>query len=184
MWSTSKTMKYGLWSCMMLIFNGNVAIAQTITGEKANETFFKVDCNVPGRSLTEVNEAGYTPWAIKNPNTNTLVLDGNISLTLNAKGAEMRGSYYKAGVQSSELAKMISDGVSVGNEGELELIIKCLPKGVHTIQTYHNNFSVDNDVKVPSFEVYVQGKPVHKGQCTRRVLLKENALVLKTEVNV
>lgn len=184
MWSTSKTMKYGLWSCMMLIFNGNVAMAQTVTGEKANEAFFKVDCNVPGRSLTEVNEAGYTPWAIKNPNTNTLVLDGNISLTLNAKGAEMRGSYYKAGVQSSELAKMISDGVSVGNEGELELIIKGLPKGVHTIQTYHNNFSVDNDVKVPSFEVYVQGKPVHKGQCTRRVLLKENALVLKTEVNV
>lgn len=183
---TLKSIRYGLLSSVLLISNGMPMMAQTNAAGASELSAYRIDCNVAGRRIAEVNEEGYTPWEIKNATANSLSLDKNIRITLTTDGgAKMTSGYYKAGIQEPYLAKLVDDGLCTDNSGKLELRISGLAKGNHTIQTYHNNYSVDNKVEVPSFDVYAQGRLVHANQqCTRRSVVKEETLILKTDVYV
>lgn len=186
MLNTLKGIRYGLLSSVLLISNGVPVMAQKSFADKSAQSAYKIDCNVSGRRNAEVNEEGYRPWAMENGTVNSLSLDKKVRVTLTVKnGGQMTSGYYKAGIQEPYLAKLVSDGLCLNNSGELEMRISGLSKGNHLIQTYHNNYSVDNKADVPSFDVYAQGRLVHASQkCTRRSLVKEEALILKTEVSV
>lgn len=172
-----------LWACALLL-----SACAGAADDAALQASYRIDCNVAGRRLAEVNEAKYTPWEVNGEKTDTLRLDGGVQLVLQAGGgdeAELHSGYYKAGVQTPYLAKLVSDAVYVDNGDALELHIAGLSEGEHVIQTYHNNFEVNADTPVPSFDVYVGDSLVHEGQtCTRRELVKEDVLILKTPVTV
>ena len=172
-----------LWACALLL-----SACAGAADDAALQASYRIDCNVAGRRLAEVNEAKYTPWEVNGEKTDTLRLDRGVQLVLQAGGgdeAELHSGYYKAGVQTPYLAKLVSDAVYVDNGDALELHIAGLSEGEHVIQTYHNNFEVDADTPVPSFDVYVGDSLVHEGQtCTRRELVKEDVLILKTPVTV
>ena len=172
-----------LWACALLL-----SACAGAANDASQQASYRIDCNVAGRRLAEVNEAKYTPWDVNGEKTDTLRLDSKVQLVLTVNGdddSELHSGYYKAGVQTPHLAKLVSDAAYVDNDDELELHIAGLSQGEHVIQTYHNNFAVNADTPVPAFDVYVGDSLVHENQtCTRRELVKENVLILKTVVNV
>ena len=176
--------------CYLLAGGALLCSACATTGQDASnrEPAYRIDCNVARRSLAEVNEVKYTPWEVEGQKADTLKLSADLQAILSVKGnddATLRSGYYKVGVQTPYLAKLVSDGVYVNNDSELELRICGLTQGEHVIQTYHNNFELKEGTPVPAFDVYVQDSLVHSNQsCPCRALVKEEALVLKTVVNV
>lgn len=174
---------HGLWACALLL-----SACAGAACDAAQPASYRIDCNVAGRRLAEVNEVKYTPWEVNGKKSDTLVLSPDLRLVMAVKGgedAELHSGYYKAGVQAPYLAKLVSDAAYVNNGDVMELHFLGLSEGEHVIQTYHNNFAVEADTPVPAFDVYVGDSLVHEGQtCTRRELVKEKVLILKTVVRV
>ena len=57
-----------------------------------------------GRNLSEVNEDGYTPWAVTNGGPDTLVVNGvSFIVSKGVHGDELAMTWYKVGVQSPNL---------------------------------------------------------------------------------
>jgi hypothetical protein len=171
----------GLWSiCISLIAQIPVA---------------KVDINMEGRSATEVNEPGYTPWFISRVHSDSITVSGVkfvITATAPGQNATMRCSWSKALVQAPYYARLINDGVQVDNDsilargaGDLELRIKGLPVGKHTLQTYHNLWSDSSKTVYSPINVYLNGQLKYH-QINRSVQAKvpTDATILLTELEV
>ena len=117
-----------------------ILIASVASGQNP---VVKVDFNQSGRQLAEVNEPGYTPWVVKSQLADTLKIDSiTVILTkVGDSGTHLQTDWYKAGIQSPNYARLVDDGVTVtgGNGGgQIEMRIKGLPTGIHTLLTYHN----------------------------------------------
>ena len=103
----------------------------------------KVDFNEPSRKDNEVLEPGFTAWAFpKDTRQASLTVEG-VTFTVSSE-QNMRAGWNKAFVQEAvENSKLTGDGVNFDPktlDGVLELGIKGLPAGTHTIQTYHNSW--------------------------------------------
>ncbi|MBQ7162371.1 MAG: T9SS C-terminal target domain-containing protein [Bacteroidales bacterium] len=103
----------------------------------------KVDFNEPSRKDNEVLEPGFTAWAFpKDTRQASLTVEG-VTFTVTSE-QNMRAGWNKAFVQEAvENSKLTGDGVVFDPktlDGVLELGIKGLPAGTHTIQTYHNSW--------------------------------------------
>ena len=103
----------------------------------------KVDFNEPSRKDNEVLEPGFTAWAFpKDTRQASLTVEG-VTFTVSSE-QNMRAGWNKAFVQEAvENSKLTGDGVVFDPktlDGVLELGIKGLPAGTHTIQTYHNSW--------------------------------------------
>lgn len=105
----------------------------------------KLDFNMNGRPVSEVLEPGYTPWVLKNGLLDSLMVNGiKFLIKKGPRGATMASTYYKASVQAGLFnTKFTNDAVFVkdGNfalGSQIDLIIKGLPAGEHTLVTYHN----------------------------------------------
>lgn len=128
----------------------------------AQAPVIKVDLNTADRKAAEVNELGYIPWAIKSGMEDTFAI-GKIKITVKKTGDAGTGlssDYYKTGVQAPYYARLASDGLSVkdGNAGaSIEMRISGLPAGPHTLLTYHNNITGNNNSFSP-INIYVNGK--------------------------
>ena len=80
-----------LWACALLL-----SACAGAADDAALQASYRIDCNVAGRRLAEVNEAKYTPWEVNGEKTDTLRLDGGVQLVLQAGGgdeAELHSGY-------------------------------------------------------------------------------------------
>jgi hypothetical protein len=141
----------------------------------------KVDLNMSGRSLTEVNEPDYTSWVIQNGPSDTLLLD-DLTIILTAAGdGALRSNYYKAGITAAQLA---NDGVLINDipEGSenvcIELKIKGLPAGNHTLLTYHNQVDNPANNTFAPINIYFNGQ-LQETALEPTVRVESNALAAK-----
>lgn len=137
----------------------------------------KIDFNLAGRSANQVTEVGYTPWAVNTGSSNTLALDNGVTIELNvagAKGQTMKSNWWKDAV-SSKNSKLIGDCVAVyGLDGDgntpvltnvpttLNLVLKGLPAGEHSVLAYHN-VTDGNQTNPAKINVSVNGEVVLTG---------------------
>ena len=133
----------------------------------------KVDLSITGRSDDETLEPGYTVWRVGQGASDSKEIDG-ITYTFSApEGASyiIRTGWNKSFIQNADNkaknGRLTGDGLSLdpatgeGSAGELILTITGLPKGTHSLQTYHNRWeNPDNFVGWPIF-VKVNGELVH-----------------------
>jgi hypothetical protein len=82
----------------------------------------------------DTNTPGWHEWQVKNGPQATREFDG-IQITLRGVGGELRGDWYKAGLVTG--ATMATDGVLAK---AIELEIRGLPPGHHSLATYHDAF--------------------------------------------
>lgn len=131
----------------------------------AQTPILKIDCNMTGRQLAEVNEPGYTPWALATgtADTATLALDGGVQITLIRRGpygTMLRATWNKALVQLPTLGRLIDDGIYVdgAQAGEqIEMRISGLPTGRHSILTYHNHTDNPATNTFAPLDIYLNG---------------------------
>ncbi|MBN1180997.1 MAG: T9SS type A sorting domain-containing protein [Bacteroidales bacterium] len=131
----------------------------------AQKPVIKVDLNEGGRSLTEVNEPGYTSWVINQGNPVSNTFEGvTVTFTcIQPSGHNLIYEWYKAGIQAPWYARLANDGLEVsdGNSGsQVEMRISGLPEGKNTILTYHNTFHNPDKYTFSPIDVYLNGTQV------------------------
>lgn len=143
---------------IFLLFISFFAVAQQPT--------VKVDLNMAGRKMAEVNEPGYNSWVV-GAGSDSKTLSG-VTFALTAKAKEetglLRTSWSKALIQSPYFARLVNDGVMVengDNGAQIELRINNLPVGSHTIQTYHNVWKDTSKVNFCPINISLNGTLVH-----------------------
>lgn len=129
----------------------------------AQKPVLKIDLNTAERRPAEVNELGYSPWAIKGGLTDQYTYKG-IKITFSKKGefgTTLTSNYYKTGIQAPNYARLVSDGLSVkeGSKGaQIEMRISGLPAGQHTLLTYHSNIDGKKTDAFSPINIYVDEK--------------------------
>jgi hypothetical protein len=127
----------------------------------AQSPVLKVDLNIAERRAAEVNELGFTPWAIKAGDADTLSLKGvAVTFTKKSDGGRLSAGYYKTAVQAPYYARLAGDGLMLeGATGNavLEMRISGLPAGEHTLLTYHNSLR-GTDAKPAAINITVDGQ--------------------------
>ena len=155
-------MKRQLWMSALLCALATEGMAQ------------KIDFNLAGKNESQVNETGYTAWAVDKATVNKKTLDGGLSLELNIGGAAnqtMKSNWWKDAITSKN-SKLIGDCVAVyGLDADdntpvltdvpttLNLVVKGLAAGQHSLLAYHNvtDGAQTNPAKI---EVKVNGETV------------------------
>lgn len=164
-----------------LLFSVALASALTATAQK-------IDFNLANKPASQVNEDGFIPWGINTCETETKEVEdaeGNkVSITLandaSYAGKRLKSCWEKNGISSS---KLIADGFAIYDlddnnntpqvtEGAvcLNVTIKGLTPGKHTLMAYHNN---NDGYHAPHLDVYVNGEKQQEGvaQTTREKTL-------------
>jgi len=136
----------------------------------------KIDINMNGRQPSETNETGYIPWIVASAVSDTLgdtpdeALPDGITIILTSTGTGLlKPNWYKAGIaETAPFAKLFNDGVFVNpddipagsDDVAVEMRIRGLAAGTHTIQTYHNQ--VDNPASntFPPVNIFLNGQKV------------------------
>lgn len=147
----------------------------------------KIDFNLTGRQESQVNESGFTAWAVNTCETESKEVDdanGNkITITLandaSYAGKRLRSCWFKNGLSSS---KLVADGVSIYGFDDnsntpqitqgavrLNVTLRGLSAGKHSLLAYHNN---NDGFKAPKLDVYVNGVKQQEGvaQSTRALV--------------
>lgn len=163
----------------------------------AQKPTVKVDINMEGRSETEVNQSGYTPWYIARVHAATITVSG-ITFTLSATApthlSTMRTSWSKALIQSPYFTRLVNDGIKIDNDtmlqnpgkgADMELRITGLAVGKHSLQTYHNIWEDTTTVNHCPINIYVNNVLVHsKIKRSVKVTKNTDATILLSELNV
>jgi hypothetical protein len=169
----------------------------TLLPVKAQIPTAKVDINMAGRSLTEVNQPGYTAWYIATVHSATLDVAGvhfNLVATGPTPTSAFRTSWSKALVQTPYFTRLANDGVKVDNDSllahpgipaSMELHISGLPVGKHTFQSYHNIWEDTTKINHCPMNLYLNGNLLFS-KVRRSVMVKKNtdATLLLYELNV
>lgn len=122
----------------------------------------KVDINMSGRSEAEVNELGYIPWVVKAGLKDSCEFANGVSIVISSvKDGSLRPNWYKAGILAARLASdgvMLSGASAASQKAAIEVKIKGLKTGSHSLLTYHNH--VDNPAtnSFPPISVYIEGE--------------------------
>lgn len=123
----------------------------------------KVDLNRAGRPDSEVNEPGYLSWAITDSNSVSRTF-GDVTVVftrVGAAGTSLTTNWYAAGVRPPINAKLTNDGITVkdGNAGggQIEMRIKGLSTGRHTVLTYHNTWDNPSTNSFSPIDIYFNG---------------------------
>lgn len=147
----------------------------------------KIDFNLTGRQESQVNESGFTAWAVNTCETESKEVEdanGNkITITLandaSYAGKRLRSCWFKNGLSSS---KLVADGVAIYGFDDnsntpqitqgavrLNVTLSGLSAGKHSLLAYHNN---NDGFKAPKLDVYVNGVKQQEGvaQSTRALL--------------
>ncbi|MGY5355636.1 T9SS C-terminal target domain-containing protein [Wenyingzhuangia sp. IMCC45467] len=132
----------------------------------AQNPIVKIDFDQSGRNSSEVNQAGYTPWVVSGVNTANITESG-VTFTVTKAGSfgqQISSSWYKAGIQSSEAAKLVNDGITVkegtaNQGGQIELRISGLATGEHSLLVYLNAVDSNNYTYSP-IDISINGNLV------------------------
>ncbi len=154
-----------------LLFSMAIAGALTATAQK-------IDFNLAGRQESQVNEEGFTAWAVNTSESESKEIEdanGNkVTVTLandaNYAGKRLRSCWFKNGLSSS---KLVADGVAIYGldddnntpqvtEGavRLNVTLSGLSAGKHSLLAYHNN---NDGFNAPKLDVYVNGEKKETG---------------------
>lgn len=170
---------------LLLLLSGGLFCLNILAGEPV----VRVDLNLSGRPESEVNEPGYTPWVVASQSKDSITLSG-VEFVLTAIHPEystLKTGWSKLHIQSPYYARLANDGVtSSSNEGgDIELRIRGLAVGEHSLQSFHNTWSnPDNNAFCP-FDVYLNGNLVHENILrSNRVEVNSHATTLYTNFEV
>jgi hypothetical protein len=145
----------------------------------AQTPVIKIDFDQAGRPAAEVNEPGYTSWVVQTTVADSLTVSG-IKFVLTKKGTAgttLATDWYKAGIQAPSYARLVNDGVTVagGNAGgQIELRIKGLAAGTHTLLSYHNTVQAPSNTFSP-IDISVNGTLVVNNLVTTNRVLQTAA---------
>lgn len=135
-----------------------------------------IDFDQTGRNTSEVTETGWNAWVVTETDSASTTLGG---VTFQVKrygsaGTALGTTWYKAGVQSPNYARLVCDGLTVvdgGSGGSIQVTLSGLAAGTHTLLAYHN--AVDGNAWYP-VDVSVNGtRKVSSVQPTSRSLLTD-----------
>lgn len=146
----------------------------------------KIDFNLSGQNVSQVNETDYIPWAVDKTTTSQLTLDNGVTIELNmggVSGQTLKSNWWKQAVRN-ENSRLIGDCVSVygldadGNtpvltdvSTTLNLVLTGLSAGEHSLLAYHN-VTDGNQTNPAKINVSVNGELVLTGveQSSRELL--------------
>jgi hypothetical protein len=131
----------------------------------------KVDFNMTGRQWTEGTDPSYTPWSTNytwftggDVVSNTFSGVTVIFTRVGPEGTSLMADWYKAGIQDTlHNSKLVNDGISVsphntgGNGGQIELRIRGLSAGPHTLLSFHNTWQNPANYTFSPIRVSVDG---------------------------
>lgn len=130
----------------------------------AGSPVIKVDFDVSGRSTSEVSEPNYVPWVVTGVSSADTTLSGvKITVAKGSAGSALKSTWYKAGVQSPNYARLVGDGIQVadGNSGgEISLTFSGLSDGTHSLLAYLNNVDAPTAYTYSDVAVYANGNKV------------------------
>ena len=145
----------------VLIFIVGMFVSSVTLAQSTSFPVIKVDLNISSRTPREVNELGYVPWGINTGSSDSINIK-NVKIKFTAIGlndTQLQTDYYKTAVQAPHYAKLAGDGVWVEG-GRIEMRIKGLAAGKHTLMTYHNNTNAANANSLSPMSIFVGGKLV------------------------
>ncbi len=133
----------------------------------AQSPVVKIDFDIINQPTAQVSEPGYIPWVVGSFNTSTFTTNG-ITFTVTRmgdNGTELGTNWYKAGIQSPNFAKLTGDGLTVkgtnANLGaKIELKIKGLATGEHTLMAFLNAVDSPNGNNFSPIDISVDGNKV------------------------
>ena len=130
----------------------------------------KIDFNMTGRQETEVNQEGWTPWAVNAGASETKQI-ANITITVSAAGNSnrLRAQWSKGDTKSGKAnMQMLGDAVvpfladddgntpnQTSTPMSMSVTISGLSEGTHSLQAYHNG--VNGYKTIAPINVYVDG---------------------------
>lgn len=103
----------------------------------------KVDLDMSGRPTSEVTELGYAAWPVTSGATLSQTFS-NVTFTFakaGSNGTGLAAGWQKVAVDIPNYARLVGDGVTVvdGDAGsQIQLTIKGLAAGKHSLLTFHN----------------------------------------------
>jgi hypothetical protein len=127
--------------------------AQSVKSTAANQ-ITKVDFDFFQRRLDEVHEPGYESWVINEVKESEKSFNG---MSFKLKG-NFGSKWYKVGMSAPYYNRVGSDGLVTSEN--LEMTIKGLKEGKHTLLTFHNAFDVNAGKKYAPIKIYLNGKLV------------------------
>lgn len=139
-----------------VIVNALVIIAN------AQSPVVKVDINMSGRTEAECNDPNYTPWIPDNATSIAKTVNG-VTFTFaktGSNGTALRATWYKAGIQTPNYARLGCDGMMVDGAtagAQIQLTISGLPTGTHSLMTYLNAIDDPATYTFAPIDVYVNG---------------------------
>ncbi|MDD2559529.1 MAG: T9SS C-terminal target domain-containing protein [Bacteroidales bacterium] len=157
----------------------------------AQKPVIKVDLNQTVQSyyLHQVHQPGYESWIVKAGSADSAVFSG-VKVVLRAKNPQntsLTTDWSKKYLLFPYYALLSNDGVTTSNDkgGDIEMLISGLPRGRHSIQTFHNTWGKSEEKDFSPINVYLDGKQVQsKLACSNRVELNSEASSVYTVVDV
>ncbi|MDR0812110.1 MAG: T9SS C-terminal target domain-containing protein [Paludibacter sp.] len=171
-----------------------IAALSSLLSLTAQNPVIKVDFNVAERSVREVNEPQYTPWAVSE--TSKTKYFGNIRISIDKAGDVGKGlvtNWYKTTLQAPYFARLANDGVTVADGdagGQIALTFGGLKAGKHSILLYLNSWEKSDKAFAP-VEIYIndvlkttvaQSKTVTKNELASRAYIEFEAAANKDVV--
>ncbi len=126
---------------MLLAANGNAQ----------NKQIVKVDFDFSQRRLEEVNDTNYNSWTISEQKQAEKTFN---NLIFKLKG-NFNAKWYKVGMNAPFYSKLASDGLATAEN--LELTIRGLKAGEHSLLTFHNTFDKIDGKTFSPVKIYVNG---------------------------
>ena len=158
----------------------------------------KVDINESGRQLSETLDPAYTPWSstvnwFAGGNTISSTFDGVtiIFTRVGPEGTGLKVDWYKAGIDdATHNSKLVNDGLTVdphnlqGNGGQIEMRIRGLTAGPHTLLAYVNTWQNPASYSFSPLNISVDGVQVITNlPVSNRVLNNADAATAYLELN-
>ncbi len=147
---------------LLLIGCRETKIIAVIDGDVSIGPVLKVDLNMFGRQEKEVNSPDYIPWPIEEAEIVEKTFD-DITISFEPVGNDatsLRSEWYKAGVLTPTLAKLVNDGMVTSSSEDgvsIQMTISGLPEGVHSLLTYHNTFANPDTNTFAPINIFVDG---------------------------
>lgn len=187
-------MRKNLFLVCLFTLCANVTFAEKLTASAELPTL-KVDISEYSRTNTsEILEPGYTWWRFKKDVlSDTLVVDGIKCIVSLVEPTDhlIRGGWNKNFVQNTEAkaknARLTGDGVCIDPDvcGTIVLRLEGLPKGKHTIQTYHNGWANPATAYGYPITIKCNGEVVHENiNRTFQEPVAANATLLTTPFTI
>lgn len=149
---------------VMVAFFGTTVQAQSI-----NRKGLKVDFDFFQRRIEEVNDPSYISWPISEQNEVEKSF-GELSIQLKGK---FSSAWYKVGMNAPFYSRLVSDGLITSQK--LEMVIKGLSIGKHSLLTFHNTFDKMEGKTFSPVAIHVNGQLMETVIPTNRANSKMDA---------